>query len=232
MGLMIDKPAKTLIERFAQKQPGGHFACPRCGKMTMDAESVTHNALSRRIGCYICDTCGTVEALEDFAHKQNSLNVWAITKEPELWRMLSWNSDGIEIAGHEGTWYVIDEGDFQITPDVDGKPETLTAHLFLLESELYGEDAAGLIVTDEKQIVMEDVWNGFDDLEDAGWEKARKIECPVCKGEFLREDMTFTRDCHGITYRLVCFDCYDKVMGKGYDGEYYTEADECIEEDY
>ena len=224
MGLMIDKPAKTLIERFAQKQPGGHFACPRCGKMTMDAESVTHNALSRRIGCYICDTCGTVEALEDFAHKQNSLNVWAITKEPGLWRMLSWNSDGIEIAGHEGTWYVIDEGDFQITPDVDGKPETLTAHLFLLESELYGEDAAGLIVNDEKQIVMEDVWNGFDDLEDAGWEKARKIECPVCKGEFLREDMTFTRDCHGITYRLVCFDCYDKVMGKGYDGEYYTEA--------
>ena len=205
MGLMIDKPAKTLFERFAQKQPGGHFACPRCGKMTMDAESVTHNALSRRIGCYICDTCGTVEALEDFAHKQNSLNVWAITKEPELWRMLSWNSDGIEIAGHEGTWYVIDEGDFQITPDVDGKPETLTAHLFLLESELYGEDAAGLIVNDEKQIVMEDVWNGFDDLEDAGWEKARKIECPVCKGEFLREDMTFTRDCHGITFRLVCF---------------------------
>ena len=137
----------------------------------MDAESVTHNALSRRIGCYICDTCGTVEALEDFAHKQNSLNVWAITKEPELWRMLSWNSDGIEIAGHKGTWYVIDEGDFQITPDVDGKPETLTAHLFLLESELYGEDAAGLIVNDEKQIVMEDVWNGFDDLEDAGWER-------------------------------------------------------------
>lgn len=223
--------ARILIAEFAKKQ-SGHFACPRCGKMTMDAESVTHNALSRRIGCFICDTCGTVEALEDFAHKQNSLNVWAITKEPELWRMLSWNSDGIEIAGHEGTWYVIDEGDFQITPDVDGKPETLTAHLFLLESELYGEDAAGLIVNDEKQIVMEDVWNGFDDLEDAGWEKARKIECPVCKGEFLREDMTFTRDCHGITYRLVCFDCYDKVMGKGYDGEYYTEADECIEEDY
>ena len=38
--------------------------------------------------------------------------------------------------------------------------------------------------------------------------------------------------CHGITFRLVCFDCYDKVMGKGYDGTYYSEADECIEEDY
>lgn len=147
-------------------------------------------------------------------------------------KMLNRSSGGIEIAGHEGTWYIIDEGDFQITPDVDGKPETLTAHLFLLESELYGEDAAGLIVNDEKQIVMEDVWNGFDDLEDAGWEKVQKIECPVCKGEFQREDMTFTRDCHGITFRLVCFGCYEKVMEKGYDGEYYTEADECIEEDY
>ena len=161
--------------------------------------------------------------------------------------MLSWNSDGIEIAGNKLSYYGRNEsvpvvgtlsidgiviGNAFTAPDVDGKPETLTAHLFLLESELYGEDAAGLIVNDEKQIVMEDVWNGFDDLEDAGWEKARKIECPVCRGEFLREDMTFTRDCHGITYRLVCFDCYDKVMGKGYDGEYYTEADECIEEDY
>lgn len=59
-----------------------------------------------------------------------------------------------------------------------------------------------------------------------------KLTCPVCGKEFQREDMDFTRDCHGITFRLVCFDCYDKVMGKGYDGAYYTEADEYIEEDY
>ena len=62
--------ARILIAEFANKQ-SGHFACPRCGKMTMDAESVTRNALSRRVGCYICDTCGTVEAIEDFAHKQD-----------------------------------------------------------------------------------------------------------------------------------------------------------------
>ncbi len=147
-------------------------------------------------------------------------------------KKLDRSSGGIEITGHKGTWYVIDEGDYKITPDVDGKPETLTAHLFLLESELYGDEAACLIVNEEKQIVLEDVWNGFDDLEDAGWEEVRKIECPVCKGEFLREDMTFTRDCHGITFRLVCFGCYEKVMVKGYDGAYYTEADECIEGDY
>lgn len=63
-------------------------------------------------------------------------------------------------------------------------------------------------------------------------EDVPKLTCPVCGKEFHREDMHFTRDCHGITFRLVCFDCYDKVMGKGYDGAYYTEVDECIEEDY
>ena len=56
--------------------------------------------------------------------------------------------------------------------------------------------------------------------------------CPACNKEVERNDMDFTRDCHGITYRLVCFDCYDKLMAKGYDGEYYTEADECLDWDY
>lgn len=45
--------------------------------------------------------------------------------------------------------------------------------------------------------------------------------------------MLFTYDCHGIPFRLVCWDCYNRVMDeKGYDGEYYTEADECIDYDY
>lgn len=56
--------------------------------------------------------------------------------------------------------------------------------------------------------------------------------CPICNKTVDRSDMGFTRDCHGITYRLVCWDCYDKLMEKGYDGEYYTEADECIDEYY
>ena len=56
--------------------------------------------------------------------------------------------------------------------------------------------------------------------------------CPVCEKTVDRSDMTFTRDCHGIVYRLVCYDCYNKLMEKGYDGEYYTEADECLEYDY
>ena len=57
--------------------------------------------------------------------------------------------------------------------------------------------------------------------------------CPVCEKEVERADMTFTRDCHGISFRLVCWDCYSEIMeAAGYDGEYYTDADECIEYDY
>lgn len=56
--------------------------------------------------------------------------------------------------------------------------------------------------------------------------------CPVCDNNVDRRDMYYTKDCHGITFRLVCEKCYDKLMSKGYDGEYYTDADEQIEEDY
>ena len=57
-------------------------------------------------------------------------------------------------------------------------------------------------------------------------------ECPHCGKLVPRADMDFTYDCHGIPFRLVCYDCYEKLMEKGYDGEYYTEADECIDWDY
>lgn len=50
--------------------------------------------------------------------------------------------------------------------------------------------------------------------------------------KLMAEHMLFTHDCHGIAFRLVCFDCYEKLMAKGYDGQYYDEADECLDEDY
>lgn len=56
--------------------------------------------------------------------------------------------------------------------------------------------------------------------------------CPVCGMLVERSNMNYTRDCHGITYRLVCFDCYNRLMSKGYDGEYYDGFDERIEPDY
>ena len=79
--------ARILISEFAEKLQGGHFACPRCGKMEMDTESVARNALSRRVSAYVCDICGTEEAIEDMgAVSKLPLRKWAIAQMPELWR--------------------------------------------------------------------------------------------------------------------------------------------------
>ena len=57
--------------------------------------------------------------------------------------------------------------------------------------------------------------------------------CPICGKGFDRSIMIWSYDCHGIPFRLLCYGCYEKVMDeKGYDGEYYTEADECLDYDY
>lgn len=84
--MITENEALSLIERFSENQQGGHFACPRCGRMTMNAEGVTRNALSRRIDVYVCDACGMHEALEDMADSISPLTSWAIAQEPELWR--------------------------------------------------------------------------------------------------------------------------------------------------
>lgn len=57
-------------------------------------------------------------------------------------------------------------------------------------------------------------------------------ECGCCGKQTLRSDMRFTKDCHGIPFRLACMACYLKAMDEGFDGEYYTEADEQIDDDY
>lgn len=56
--------------------------------------------------------------------------------------------------------------------------------------------------------------------------------CPNCKNMVSKWEIVFTRDCHGIPFRPVCQLCYAELMRDGYDGEYYTEADECIDDEY
>lgn len=61
----------------------------------------------------------------------------------------------------------------------------------------------------------------------------QKEPCPVCGREARIREMMRTCDCHGIPFRRVCADCYDRIMSsRGFDGEEYSEADERIDPEY
>ena len=36
--------------------------------------------------------------------------------------------------------------------------------------------------------------------------------CPECGKEVERCDMNWTYDCHGITMRLLCWKCWNRIM--------------------
>ena len=68
-----------LLDLKARQQAGEHMPCPRCGKDTMKPELHT-NALSRHADLFICDQCGTAEAMLDFMNNPLPLTMWAICK--------------------------------------------------------------------------------------------------------------------------------------------------------
>jgi hypothetical protein len=60
---------------------------------------------------------------------------------------------GIEIENRIGKWYVIDEKFFK------------GEKIYLLEHETYGDEAGCLIVNENLQILLDEVYNGFNDLD-------------------------------------------------------------------
>ena len=67
--------------------------------------------------------------------------------------MINYESCGIKIDGHMGKWYVIDTANYK------------NMDVFLLEHETYGDEAPCLIVNQDSGIMLDDVWNGFEDYE-------------------------------------------------------------------
>jgi hypothetical protein len=63
-------------------------------------------------------------------------------------------TNGMKIEGHLGTWYILDS------------KEVTDGQYYLMESEQHGEDAAHIIIDDNGKIIMDDVFNGWADLED------------------------------------------------------------------
>lgn len=71
--------AKEVVENFGkvQRRTKFNYPCPRCGHYTMDGELV-RNALSRRADVYICDQCGTNEAMCDCLGIDDNLDDWSL----------------------------------------------------------------------------------------------------------------------------------------------------------
>lgn len=73
--------AKRAVDEFARKQVDGVHLCPRCGRLTVK-ERLTTNALSRCADVYICDACGTDEAVREIKGDVLPLREWAIARVP------------------------------------------------------------------------------------------------------------------------------------------------------
>lgn len=77
-----------------------------------------------------------------------------LDKEKEIIISFNSNRENIKIKGHRGTWYIVDMMTF--------KGEII----YLLEHEEYGDEVPNLIVWKNGKILIEDSYNGFDDLND------------------------------------------------------------------
>ena len=68
---------EALLDLKARQEAGEKMLCPRCGRDTMKPDLHTH-ALSRHAdGIYVCDDCGTAEAMLDFMRNPLPLECWA-----------------------------------------------------------------------------------------------------------------------------------------------------------
>ena len=68
-----------LLDLKARQDAGEHMPCPRCGRDTM--KPILHtNALSRHEDVYVCDACGTNEALRVAMKNPLPLSGWAFAQ--------------------------------------------------------------------------------------------------------------------------------------------------------
>lgn len=73
---MAERAERRLLDLKARQEAGEHMMCPRCGRDAMKAPVHT-NALSRTADVYVCDACGTAEAMLAFMKQDYPLHLWA-----------------------------------------------------------------------------------------------------------------------------------------------------------
>ena len=72
---MTERMERRLLDSKARQKAGEHMPCPRCGADTMK-EPIHTNALSRATDLYVCDACGSVEAMLAFMKQEYPLTSW------------------------------------------------------------------------------------------------------------------------------------------------------------
>ena len=80
---MTDYMKHRLADLRARQEAEEHMLCPRCGADTMK-HPVHTNAMSRVADIFICDACGTTEALLAHMNQQTPLTNWAAFKPTGL----------------------------------------------------------------------------------------------------------------------------------------------------
>lgn len=73
---MTEKMKARLDDLKARQRKNEHMHCPRCGADTMKIPMHT-NALSRVADIYICDSCGSAEAMLAFMGQEYPLTSWS-----------------------------------------------------------------------------------------------------------------------------------------------------------
>lgn len=71
------------------------------------------------------------------------------------WGTLPW--DKLKFEEYEGSWYVIDVLYVEYS--------NLSGWCFLLESEKYGDEFPCMVIDKDRKVLLDDAWNGWDDLE-------------------------------------------------------------------
>ena len=80
---MTEAEAKEKIQKRGKAQEDGELFCPRCGRPTMKYKLVT-NALRRHADIYICDECGTDEAIRDFTRNVLPYGYWVAAEDEDF----------------------------------------------------------------------------------------------------------------------------------------------------
>ena len=74
---------EALLDLKARQEAGEQMPCPRCGRDTMKPVLVTNSMSRHADGVFICDDCGSAEAMLDFMRNPLPLECWALFREGE-----------------------------------------------------------------------------------------------------------------------------------------------------